>query len=115
MVENILIFSIILIAFVIIAFLILFIIITVYLTKRLSELSKAITLLVSTLTKKSNELIEQATNTLKSAENSITDEKDIKTQRLIKNIFRSIAFALEIVSMFKKTKKEGDKNGEGRK
>lgn len=115
MVDNILIFSIIIVAFVILALLILLIFITIYLTKRLSELSKAITELISTITKKSDELLDQATKTLKTAENSLTDEKDMKTQRLIKNIFRSIAFALEIVSMFKKTKKEGKKDGEGRK
>ncbi|HOJ15737.1 MAG TPA: hypothetical protein PLD35_01780 [Caldisericia bacterium] len=115
MVENILIFSIILIAFVIIAFLILFIIITVYLTKRLSELSKAITVLVSTLTKKSNELIEQATNTLKSAEKSIADEKDLKNQQLLKNIFKGVVYGLELYNMFKKTRKGESINGEGRK
>jgi len=115
MVDNVLIFSIILVAFVILALLILLIFITVYLTKRLSELSKAVTELVSTLTKKSNELLGQATKTLKSAESSLTDEKDMKTQRLIKNVFRGIAFALEIVSMFKKTKKEESENGKGKR
>lgn len=115
MVDNILIFSIIIVAFVILALLILLIFIAVYLTKRLSELSKAITGLALTLTRKSDELLDQATKTLKSAENSLTDEKDMKTQRLIKNIFRSVAFAFEIISMFKKTKKGESKDGKGRK
>lgn len=115
MVNTVLIFSIILIAVVILVLLVLLIFITVRLTKRLSELSKSFTDFISTFSKKSGELLEQATAIMKTAENTLTDEKEVKTQKLLRDIFRGAVFAFEIISMFKKLKKEESKSGEGKK
>ena len=43
------------------------------------------------------------------------DEKDLKNQQLLKNIFKGVVYGLELYNMFKKTRKGESINGEGRK
>jgi len=112
-VEMVLIFSVVIVAIFILILLVLLIFITVSLTKRISELSKSFGELVSTFAKKSAELLDQAKVTVKTVESSLAGEKETETQRLIRGIFKSAVFIFEIINMYQKLRRGGNRNGKG--